>query len=171
MRLSVLVLFLLLARTSSVGLARTGDADKPVHIESDRAELDRRAGIGRYIGNVRITQGSMRILADELRIFIAGNKIDQMVATGHPVRLRQLTDDNREITGQALRIVYRASDNDISLEEDAELRQDGNRFASERISYNIGTGVVTAGTGEAGERVEVTIQPETVEAGRVQTSP
>ncbi len=166
--LLALLLLLLQGLLAVPVLARSADAEQPVHIESDRAELDKQAGVGRYIGNVRITQGSMRINAAELRIFIAGNRIDQMIASGAPVTLRQVTDDGREIQGKAQRIVYRAKANEVSLERRAELWQGGNRFASEKITYNINTGVVTAGTGQAGERVEVLIQPNAIETTRSQ---
>jgi len=159
--MAILLLALLLPGTLS---ALSSDRNKPIHIEADRAEYDRQSGTSNYWGNVRLTQGSLVITADRLRIDMSDDEVTRMVAHGNPATLRQLTDKGKEVKGEAQEMEFRAQDDEVILKEQARVWQENNQLTGKRIVYNVGTGQVVAG-GQRGERVRVTIQPEGAEEG------
>jgi lipopolysaccharide export system protein LptA len=144
-------------------LALEEDQYQPMYIEADAAELDDQQSTSLYIGNVEVTQGSMRIWADEVLVHHKPDRRAQkIIAVGQPVRYRQrLDDDPEEVEGYALRMEYEADREELILIDEAILIQGEDRFASDRIVYNRLTDRVTAGGSAQGrERVKIRIEPE-----------
>ena len=50
--------------------ALPGDSNEPIEIEADFAELDDEKGETIYVGNVIVTQGSLRMTGEKLRIIL-----------------------------------------------------------------------------------------------------
>ncbi|MBK5931637.1 lipopolysaccharide transport periplasmic protein LptA [Halochromatium salexigens] len=139
------------------------DQYQPMYIEADAAEFDEKQSTSLYIGNVEVTQGSLRIQADEMLVHHASDRrIEKIIAIGQPVHYRQrLDDDPDEVTGHALRMEYEAEREELTLIDEAVLIQAQDRFASDRIVYNRITERVTAGTSAQGrERVKIRLEPE-----------
>jgi len=70
--------FLLLAapvRAASPDILGRHDADKPISIEADRNEIDTKAKIVTYSGNVKIVQGDTQMRADMVKDDSPNNKI------------------------------------------------------------------------------------------------
>ena len=144
-------------------LALTGDREKPIELEADSAEIDERTGVSVYTGNVRVTQGSTQLLADRLTV-TQGVDGDELVAEGRPARFSQLPDGKPQpVEGEALTIRYHTGEEVVVLTGDAEVRQSGDRFASQRIVYESATDTVRGGQAspgaQPGDRVKITIQP------------
>ena len=157
------VLLLALAWSSS-GWALSTDSAQPIELEADSARIDERTGISVYTGNVKLTQGSRRLDADRLTIerTVEG---DRMIAEGEPATFRQQPDDKPEpVEGRALNIDYHTGKERVILTGEAEVWQGGNRFASERIVYDVASDTVRGGQAnpgsKPGERVRITIQPQ-----------
>lgn len=146
------------------GFGRSDDAKQPIHVEADSAELNEASGVGVYRGDVRITQGSMVLTADEVTIIAPGRELQKLIATSddqdEKARFRQLTDTGDELTARSRRMEYEPGKKQITLLTDAVLRNAGNRFAAERIVYHIDRQVVDADGGDGGERVKMTLVPE-----------
>lgn len=145
--------------------ALTSDREQPVRIEADRVTLDEGRGVSLYEGRVQLTQGSLRLTADRVRVFTADKKLSRIEAEGDLAVLETRTDDGREVRAEARRMEFQAAKRSIILLEQARLQQGPNQFASERIVYDLEREIVNAGDGEGGQRVEVVIVPETDEAG------
>lgn len=148
---------------SAPAVALEEDQYQPMYIEADAAELDDQQSTSLYIGNVEVTQGSMRIWADEVLVHHKPDRRAQkIIAIGQPVRYRQrLDDDPEEVEGYALRMEYEADREELTLIDEAILVQGEDRFASDRIVYNRLTDRVTAGSSAQGrERVKIRIEPE-----------
>jgi lipopolysaccharide export system protein LptA len=148
-------------------VALEDDQYQPMYIEADAAELDDKQLTSLYIGNVDVTQGSMRIRADEVLVHHKEDRRAQkIIAIGKPVRYRQrVEDDPDEVNGRALRMEYEADREELVLIDEAVLTQGEDRFASDRIVYNRITDRVTAGTSAQGsERVKIRIEPESAPA-------
>jgi lipopolysaccharide export system protein LptA len=145
--------------------ARSGDTQQPVHVTADRAELRERVGTSHYQGNVIITQGSMRITADDVEVFSPNKTLQTIVARGQRATFDQTMDDGREVHAEALQMTYDARTRTILLEGDAFLIQAGNRLDSARIEYDLTTDQVRAGTQAPNERVEIIYQPADAPAG------
>jgi len=146
------------------------DWQQEMTILSDRAEIDRRAGTVIYEGKVVLTQGTLKIEADRLLILRDGDALEKAVAEGNPARYEQQIDPGKPVT-HALgnRIDYYTSDRRITLRGDAELKQDGNLFSGDTITYDMNTETVKAKGNKASEsvgertedgRIKVVIQPQ-----------
>ena len=141
--------------------ALSSDREQPMYVEADRADIDDKRGVSVYRGNVEITQGTLRLTADELTVHTSDGDITQAVATGTPATYRQRPDNKpQDVEAESLRMEYYAGEQKIILLQQAEVRQDGDTFRSERIHYDIARDKVNAGAGTPGDRVRITIQPK-----------
>ena len=61
--------------------ALDSDREQPIQIVADVAIRDEIAGETRYEGNVVLTQGSLKITADELTILHSTEDADRIIAT------------------------------------------------------------------------------------------
>ena len=164
-RLSGLLLCLCLWAGGNVA-AKTGDTDQPIHIEADAVELHDREGFSVYLGNVVVTQGTIKITGDKITIYNENNELHKVIADGAPARFRQLNDEGEEIRGRALRMEYHANKDVLYLTKEGVLEHLENVFESDRIQFDIVRNVVSAGksaetgTGSDPERVKVIIHPK-----------
>lgn len=143
-------------------LALSSDKQQPIHIEADSVVIDDARGTAVYRGNVRYTQGSTHLEADEVTVYSADrHNVDKAVADGKPATFRQRLDNQGEdMRGQALHIEYFAADERVVLQGDAHLWQGKNEFSGSRIDYDTVKEIVKAAKAAADEsRVQVIIQP------------
>lgn len=157
--LAVLTTLALTAPLSSVAFDPTSDA--PIRVEADNARLDDRAGTATYTGDVIVSQGETQLSGDRLVIERIDGELGRMQAEGEPARYQQAERDGEPaIDAEARTITYSRSDNIITLEEDARIRQDNDTFSGDRILYNTTDRTVTAsGDRDRNGRVEMVIQP------------
>ena len=125
--------------------ALSSDKDQPVEIQADFAEMDDISGTTDYIGNVIVTQGSIRMTGDKLRAtFDDSRNLEVAVVDGRPAYFRQTPDGNKEdIEGQALRVEYYAKKNQLVLIKEAHLNQGDRLFEGYRINYDTARSVIT----------------------------
>ncbi len=141
--------------------ALSSDRNQPLQIDADQADIDQQRGISTYRGNVRLSRGSMLLIADEVVVKQEGGSIRLVTATGSPASYRQRSDKQQDIRASALRMEYHVDNGQLLLTKQAELHQDANVFASERIVYDSIADRVNAGanTTSPQDRVHITIQP------------
>ena len=156
----VSVLMLLPASTHALD----SDREQPIQIVADVAIRDEIAGETRYEGNVVLTQGSLKITADELTILHSTEDADRIIARGNPATLvQQPTPDQPPVDASALRIEYVRSEDLVRLLEDARIAQNGSILSGNQIDYLVSQRTVKAAGGADGPgqgRVEVVIPPE-----------
>ena len=144
--------------------ALDSDREQPIQIVADEAIRDEIAGETRYEGNVVLTQGSLKITADELTILHSTEDADRIIATGNPATLvQQPTPDQPPVDASALRIEYVRSEDLVRLLEDARIAQNGSTLSGNQIDYLVSQRTVKAAGGADGPgqgRVEVVIPPE-----------
>lgn len=159
MKIVFIALFLFLF--SSPLWALSSDKQKPVEVEADTFNLDDAKKITIYSGNVITTQGSMEIMADKVTIYGVRGTTEKVIATGKPVKFKQLPDGSQTpIRGEAKRFEYLVSKDTLILINQATLWQDGSTLASDRIVYDSKRSIVKAGDKESGgKRVKITMQP------------
>lgn len=143
------------------GWALSTDRNQPLQIDADQADIDQQRGISTYRGNVRLARGSMLLTADEVVVNQKGGSVRLVTATGSPASYRQRSDKQQDIRASALRMEYHVDNGQLLLIKQAELHQDANVFASERIIYDSIADRVNAGanTTSPQDRVHITIQP------------
>lgn len=147
--------------TSSFGLA--DDAQQPIQVEADTAEFDDKTGISVYRGKVRVIQGSMVLRGDHVTVVAPDRRLKKITSKGKPSTFHQLTDEGESIDAEAEYMEYNTTINKIILLKKATLLQGKNSFSSERIEYNILTKIVDAGDPKSGDRVKMTIMPNTID--------
>ena len=170
-RAAGLVLGLLLATGAA---ALPDDAEQPIEIESDSAELDEVSGVAVYAGNVRMRQGTMVVTAETLTIRTADDAVTRIVADGdaEPATFVQqlepgpATDPDLQVRGRASQIVYVTNEERIEFEGEAELSQATDRFEGQRITYDLRERRVNASAGSDGERMTFVLDPARMRARR-----
>ena len=155
-----LVLALLLV--SNHCLALEGDKQQPISIESSQAEADYKKGTTTYTGNVLLTQGSLKIQADQLIIYRGDKRVNSIVSKGLPARFQQQPFiDKPPVYANALTIKYDLSGEILLLEGDVFIELDGSTHQGEMYEYNLLNQMLSA-VGDGENRVKVTFDPVVV---------
>ncbi len=138
------------------------DRDQPIHIDADTADLDQKAGILTYIGNVVIDQGSIHIEAAKAVIYSKNSEVYRVVATGGPAHFQQQPELNKPLVkAQGNSLVYDISSEKLTITEHARVEQNGSVITGDVINYDIHLATVEAGRRtENSERVKVILQPQ-----------
>ena len=160
----LLVCALLLSGSPARGLPE--DKGRPIHIEADEAVRDERTGVTVYRGNVRIRQGSLKIMAEQVTLYHINTQADKIVAVGSPAQIQQQrTLDSEPMHAEGGIIEYYKEEERVHIRENAKLEQDGSTVRSDSIEYFINQELVRATTDDptTTRRVEVVIPPHVVE--------
>lgn len=145
------------AATEAYGLA--SDREQPIKLSADRVDMNQKTGLSKYVGNVVLVQGSLRIEADEVTVRFSGSEIDTVSGKGKPVTFRQRVDNQEEeVFGSALRLQYRAADNRLELYDQVTFRQGEDVFRTPVLRYDLASSKLTA-LGKSEDRVHSVIQP------------
>lgn len=157
----LLISAILLALTPATrALALGTDREQPMAVEADQANIDNKNEISTYIGNVIVTQGTLRITADKLTVYSRNQSLEKMYATGKPATYQQRPDGKRkDVHGMGQRIEYFAETDTAIFIDDATLEQESNTFKSDRILYDVAQDKVNAGKTSGGDRVRILLQP------------
>jgi len=159
-RSGLLAGLLLLVAAQAQGLP--DDRNQPINIQADSAKLDDGKGVAVYMGKVKLTQGSLVIEGDEVRIYRnAEGDVDRAVAIGKPAHFNQVPEQGKPaVDGKARQIEYFVSEERATLEQNAVVTQGGNAFTGEKIDYDIRKQLLNAaGNSNGGTRVNMTLQP------------
>ncbi len=141
--------------------ALEGDTAQPVTIESNSGFYDDKKGVSIYTGKVIVIQGSMRMDADKVVVYMQNREIQKLVATGAPVKFKQTPEEGKEdVHGNSLTAEYYPETQLLILIKEALVWQGRNSTASERIEYDRISEVVKAGDSSSDtKRVHVILQP------------
>ena len=124
-------------------LAEKADRNKPIHLEADRAtveDVNRKEStrISTFIGNVILTQGTLRIKADKLVMKEDINGFRHATATGNLVTFRQKRDGlNEYVEGWSERAEYDSKADKIELFRRARLKRGEDEVNGDYISYEM----------------------------------
>ena len=154
------LLFALVSFSPNLVFAKSTDRDQPIHIKADNAEINDKTGVSTYRGKVEITQGSMILRGDIVVIHAPGNKVEKVTAEGKLANYQQTTDDGHILYAEAEKMIYQRTDDTIELIRKAKLTEEENVFRSDRILYHIDKRLVDAGDPKGGQRVNITIVPD-----------
>lgn len=151
---------LLLALGATVAhAALTLDRSAPIAIEADAATIDEPSGSATYRGRVLLQQGTIRLQAGELTLFMKDGKAFKAVATGSPVKLDQAPTAAQEaIHAEARRITFLMGEDRMLLDNQAKLKQGDRLFQGAHIDYNVAQRRVNA-SGGGNSRVLLVLPP------------
>lgn len=155
-----LLAFALLALASAAA-ARETDRQQPMSVAADDTDaVLTEDGESRLLGNVLITQGTLRISADAATISRTGGDVVRVVFEGRPARLQQENDNGALMKAQGNRIDYDVAAEHVVLSGAVAVDQAGDTLRGERITYDLKSGrLKAAGDGSEGGRIRMTIQP------------
>jgi len=164
MRLVANSLILLVAMVSADAQAKSSDRNQPMDVESDRTDATLGDDSDAVLtGNVRITQGTLEVGADRAVIQRRAGEIDQVVLTGSPATLKQVSDNGEPMNARAAQIVYKLTSDQIVLTGAVVIEQPRGTLRGETIKYDLKTGRLDGG-GD-GSRVKMRIMPKNKPAG------
>ncbi len=158
---SALVMFWFISLLSNQLLGLPSDNEKPITLQSDRAEFDRINGRTTYSGSVVMEQGSMKIKADKVVIYGDMKKVTRIVAEGAPAEFQQTPDiEAKPVTASGNKLEYQISDKVLYLVENAKLQQEGSILTGPKIIYDVEKSIVQAGDSQqdnSSDRVRMVI--------------
>ncbi len=138
-----ILLFATVAAFDAAALAT--DSQQPIEIEADFAELDDQEGKTIYVGNVVVTQGSIRMTGDKLKVnFSEDRDLEDVYLEGRPAYFKQTPDNGDDVEGEALLIEYHQLKSLLHLISKARLTQGQRVFEGDRINYDTAKSVITA---------------------------
>jgi lipopolysaccharide export system protein LptA len=146
--------------------AERTDRDKPINIEADRVTVDDAKQIATFEGKVRLTQGSLTIIADRVVVTQDQNGYQHATAWGAPASFRQKRENADEyIEGWGQRMEYDGRNDLLELFNQARVRRGQDEVRGNYISYNSVTEFFQAqsaktGSGDGDARVRAVIQPK-----------
>lgn len=152
--------------------ALESDRQQPISIDADQGSLDQKNQVTVFTGNVIITQGTLNMRANTVRVVQDQNGNQTMNAQGSPVYFRQELDNNKGIAeGWGDRAEYVSANHTVKLVGNAKVRRGGDVATGNAISYNTQTEVYTVLGGNAtgsknNPRVHIVIQPSTAQSDK-----
>ncbi|MGL5251972.1 MAG: lipopolysaccharide transport periplasmic protein LptA [Moraxella sp.] len=146
---------------STTANALPSDANQPIRLLADKATYSEKSGVTSYAGNVTITQGTLKMAADNLTVNLTPTRaIDSAVATGRPATIQQIVTTEKGLAkGQANRIDYNVKTGIVTLSGNAKLTQNGGSFSGNVIHYSLKVGDIEATAGNS-QRVELLFPPQ-----------
>jgi lipopolysaccharide export system protein LptA len=140
-------------------MALPQDAEQPIHIHSDSAELDQNKSVAIYHGSVRMEQGTMTVTGDTMTVELQDQLVVRIIAEGDRAHYQQqIKPDESIVFADAKKIVYFTQEERVELTGNAYLTQDKNEFTGELIKYNVREGKVDA-TANGQGKVQMILQP------------
>ena len=139
------------------------DFNQKVMIESASQTIDMKTNVVTYQGNVKVTQGTLQIFADQLQILNATIEGQVLLATGKPARYSQILDSGKAMSAQALEVRYELGDKVLLLTGKAQLTQEDSLVKGNSIRYNLQQQLLEAQSKTDGtERVTTIFIPEQI---------
>lgn len=136
------------------------DRKLPLDITADWSEFSGGTPTGIYRGNVILTQGNLTIYADEATFQLVEGELDYIIATGAPVKIKDLPQENEPwVFGEGKKLSYFPKRNILELEINAQVEQNRDVVTANKIIYNLDTRKINAERSPK-DRVHFTIQME-----------
>jgi len=154
---------------SSNLIALPDDGQQRLTLEAQSAEFDEANGVTTYVGDVVMSQGSMKIEAEKLVIYGELDSANRVLATGKPARFQQRPEvGSQTVKAVANKLDYKVNNETLVLTGNASLEQEGNSLKSGRIEYDVKKSLVKAGSDKkvpsANDRVRMVIPPKTLKS-------
>ena len=135
---SVKLWTLVISLFSASAIAGKADFKLPIEIDSEKQQIDLKENITIFKTNVSVTQGTLSINADFMKVTGQDKKgYEVYTATGNPAIYRQQLDDGKPIVAQANSIRYEVATRSLVLTGNAQLKQNDSIVKSDTIRYDL----------------------------------
>ncbi len=147
--------------------AEDADRDKPMHLEADQMLIDDAQQISTFIGNVKLSQGTMLIRGDKIVVTQDQEGFKHGTAYGNTASFRQKREGLDEyVEGYGERIEYDTRAETVDFYVRAHLKREMDEVLGEHITYNAKTEIFQANGGSTStksappKRVRAVMQPK-----------
>tara|TARA_B110000881_G_scaffold151004_1_gene134014 strand:- start:216 stop:740 length:525 start_codon:yes stop_codon:yes gene_type:complete len=113
------------------------DLEQEIVIKAKRQSADLKNKIATYLDNVVISQGTLNITADTVKVYISKDESETYIAKGEPAIFSQILADGEPVSLEAKTIIYQPSQQKITISGNALVRQAGSEVKGSKITYNI----------------------------------
>jgi lipopolysaccharide export system protein LptA len=148
--------------------AERADRNEPIHLEADQVIMDDAKQTSIFIGNVRLSQGTLLILGDKIVVLQDKDGFQHATAYGNSAEFRQKRDSqDGYVEGYGERIEYDARTGILNFLDKARLKRDRDEVSGDNITYNTKTeifrvnGNVPSPGNDSPQRVHAVLQPKT----------
>lgn len=138
-----------------------------IHIDADHMQLNIETGYSIYTGNVKITQGELKLTGDKVTLQQSNDEVERITVVGKPAHYNHVTENGENIKAESEKMVYTASQNKLVMTINAKLQQPEHQISSQKIVYDTLKKIVIAGDKEStsntksdGQRVKITLTPK-----------
>jgi lipopolysaccharide export system protein LptA len=160
MKLTKRLILSLLLLPVSTSFAGKDDFNKEIVIVAKRQSSDLKNKIASYLDEVKITQGSLTIEADLVRVMsLPENDAKSYLAIGKPAKFQQTLDDGKPVFLEAEEIRYEPLTQTVTISGNAKVSQEGSVVKGDKIIYNIATEKLKAES-VSDEAVTTILQPK-----------
>ena len=145
--------------------AELNDRNQKIHIDAGGGSRDARTGLSTLEGGVKLTQGTLSLVAERATLQELPSGDQQIKAQGRQVEFRQKLEGKSDwLEGKADQMDYDSRSGDVRLQGKAWLKVSGNEISASTITYNTQTELYKAegSPTEKGDdgRLHMVIQPE-----------
>ena len=161
-RLTALIFFVI----ASHCYAENADRQQAINLEADSVTIDDAKKTSTFIGQVKLTQGTLKITADKLIVVQDAAGFSTSTAIGQLATFRQKREGSDEIVeGYAETIIYDTRNEVVDLKTNARVKRTADEVRGDHINYSTKTeifkvlGLANANTPNQG-RVRAVIQPK-----------
>lgn len=151
-------------------ITRAEEPVEKIYIDADHMQLNIETGYSVYTGNVKITQGELKLTGDKVTLQQSNDEIERITVTGRPAHYNHVTEKGENIQAESEYMVYTASQNKLVMTINAKLKQPDHQVSSQKIVYDTKKKIVIAGdkkgssSSDSGsntnQRVNITLTPK-----------
>lgn len=133
-------LFLPLLLTMSIcGSALPGNNPQqlPINLQAEHGEYNADNGTAVYTGNVRISQGEMKLTGDKVVIRLQDGKVNIIEAWGKPATFHYVPAKEPAIDAKGLYMKYNVPGATIEIDKQAFVKQGKNETRADYLLYDL----------------------------------
>ena len=157
---------------SSHSHAENADCNQPINLEADTVVVDDAKHISTFTGNVKLTQGTLKITATQLVVVQGSDGFSVRTASGDLASFRQKREACNEIVeGFGITIIYYTRNENVDLQGNARVKRTADEVRGDHITYSTQTEIFQVHSkpiAEVGDpnkgRVQAVIQPKNKDA-------
>jgi lipopolysaccharide export system protein LptA len=136
------------------------DFNQQIIVDADRQEVNIKENRVTFYTNVVVTQGSIKMRADELSVIGSEEKGSEvMIAKGQPATFYQMLDSGKPIEAEANEVRYDLKTQTLTLSNNAQLKQEESLVKGSMIKYSIDKQEMVA-QGDENSRVTTIFLPQ-----------
>ncbi|MGC2165367.1 MAG: lipopolysaccharide transport periplasmic protein LptA [Gallionella sp.] len=130
------ILFML----STPCMAERADRDQPIQLEADQVTIDDIGQTSTFVGNVRLTQGTMQLVGDKIEVLRQADGFKLVKIHGNTVSFRQKREGlNEFIEGFGERIEYDTRNATVDFYGLARVKRSLDEVRGDHITYSMKT--------------------------------